>query len=386
MADREIMTLHLLFMFQFASCFVVFQLAYTFATLVDKERSVVDVLLTINSLVLAYCVIQLTLGEGEQFVPFGIEEFAFNENRLGSDPRLVGPFGNPGSTAGYFALMAMLCAVELVFAIGGRRMLVQLLAGGNLLGLVATANRAAFLVLLGAFLGLLFLFRHDLGTRRTLKYLFGGTAVLAIAATIAIAFTDFNRLFERMETVTETEGGIPMTRQGGWPVAIEKIKQRPWFGEGPYYWTAEDAEQIGQLRTEFEELGELETAYDPYPHSLYLYLLRTVGIFGLIAVIGFFLRIWFVLRHSLRYGSAARYPSGIVRAGLVMIPAFLVAQVTLEFSRPATMDYAQFIFALMGLLVGVSDRLKYVHDVPNSVGVIDRSSDREPGGVQSLAR
>ena len=34
-----------------------------------------------------------------------------------------------------------------------------------------------------------------------------------------------------MENVTATEGGVPTTRAGGWPVAIEKIKRDPWFGE-----------------------------------------------------------------------------------------------------------------------------------------------------------
>ena len=45
---------------------------------------------------------------------------------------------------------------------------------------------------------------------------------------------------------------------------------------------------------------------------------------------------------------------------MLLIPAFLIAQVTLEFNRPTTMDYAQFIFALVGLLVGVADRSSQV--------------------------
>ena len=46
----------------------------------------------------------------------------------------------------------------------------------------------------------------------------------------------------------------------------------------------------------------------------------------------------------------------MLRLGLLLIVTFLAAQITLEFNRPATMDYAQFIFALMGLLVGLGDR------------------------------
>jgi O-antigen ligase len=95
---------------------------------------------------------------------------------------------------------------------------------------------------------------------------------------------------------------------------------------------------------------------DPYPHSLYLYLLRTVGIVGLFAVVGFFVQTSLVLRRALQREASDSYRSAIVRLGLVVIAAFLVEQVRLEFNRQETIDYAQFVFALMGLLVGVSDR------------------------------
>jgi O-antigen ligase len=203
----------------------------------------------------------------------------------------------------------------------------------------------------------MFAFRKELGARRILMLSIGGAAVLAIAATIAVTYTDFNQMFSRMETVTETEGGIPATRVGGWPVAIEKIKRDPWFGEGPHFWTAQDAEAAGQMEIEFVEGGGLDTTYDNYPHSLYLYLLRTVGIFGLLAMVGFFVRTWFVVYGASRRASIVGYQSGILRLGLFLIPAFLISQITLEFHRPDTMDYAQFIFALMGLLVGISDRV-----------------------------
>ncbi len=110
------------------------------------------------------------------------------------------------------------------------------------------------------------------------------------------------------------------------------------------------------MRAEFEDLGNLSTAFDPYPHSLYLYQLRTVGIFGLVAVLAFFLRAWRIVYVSTRRETGGDYRSAFVRLGLLLIPAFLVAQITLEFNRPDTIDYAQFILALMGLLVGSSDR------------------------------
>ena len=68
-------------------------------------------------------------------------------------------------------------------------------------------------------------------------------------------------------------------------MAFEKIKLYPWFGEGPHYMSPEDAEMMGISRAQYESLSEVQTAFDPYPHSLYLYLLRTVGVVGLAAML-----------------------------------------------------------------------------------------------------
>lgn len=356
LAERAMISPNALFMFQFFSCLVVFVLAYNFALDVEDERIVTNVLLAINGLVIVYCALQLYAGPGERFAPLGIDEFKFNLNRDPSDPRLVGPFDNPGSTAGYFALMTVVCMVEVFFSAGRRRLLVWIILVFNLFGLVATGNRAGFLVLLGMAPLLLFAYRKELGVRRIVTMSIAGSAALAIAAAVAISFTDFDRMFARMETVTEMEGGIPATRAGGWPVALEKIRQRPWFGEGPYFLTAEDAEMTGQGAFAYEEGGGLVTVYDNYPHSLYLYLLRTVGIVGLLAVVGFFACVWFSLYRATQGRSMGRYQAAFVRLGLFLIPTFLISQITLEFNRPSTIDYGNFVFALMGLLIGVSDR------------------------------
>ena len=66
-ADRALMSFHAVYMFQFFSCLVVFLLAYNFSRLVESERTVVDLLLAINVLVLGYCVLQLTAGPGVGF-------------------------------------------------------------------------------------------------------------------------------------------------------------------------------------------------------------------------------------------------------------------------------------------------------------------------------
>lgn len=386
MADRVNLLMHAVEMFQFFSALVVFLLAYNFARSVETERSVLDVLLVINALAGAYCALQLTAGPGERFTPFGIESLAFNVNRNPDDPRLVGPFGNPGSTAGYFTLMTLVCAVEYIFARGRRKLMVQLLIGLNLLGLVATGNRTGFLILVAMFPVFLYVFRRELGAKRITTYLIGGVAALAIASAVAVFYTDFGRMFQRLDKVTETEAGVPTTRSETWPVAIEKFKQDPWFGDGPYFPKAEALAEKGELRVEFEELGELTTAFDPYPHSLYLYLLRTVGIIGLVPVVGFFLWTWRVLYAATQRETPDQYRFAIVRLGLLVIPAFLVAQITLEFNRSDTMDYAQFIFALMGLLVGTSDRDRQPVGASRAVSLPERRLRGELGRHEPAVR
>jgi O-antigen ligase len=368
-ANRDFVMLHVLLVFEFFSCLVVFLLAYNFARLVESERTIVSLLLVMNVLVIVYCAVQFTVGPGEQFVPFGIEELAFNKNRDPGDPRMIGPFENPGTTAGYFMLMTLVCAVETMFARDRRLRLVQLVIGLNLLCLVATANRGAFLVLLVMFPAVLITFRERLGARRIAQYLVGGLAVLAIASTIAVMYTDFGKMFDRLETITETEDGVPSTRALTWPVAVAKIKLHPWLGEGPYFVHPETAEQLGLVRSD----------YDNYPHNLYLYLLRTVGVVGLVAVVGFFVQAWWLLHRSLRRPAADEYQAAILRLGLLLIAAFLVDEIKLEFNRPSTIDYAHFVFALIGLLIGACDRVERASSLPaeaQSIQAIGRQDVR----------
>jgi O-antigen ligase len=349
-------TLHVIEIFQFGACFVVFLLAYNYARTVKSEQSIVDLLLAINVLVVIYCGLQLTAGAGEAFNPLGVKEFAFNSNRDPSDPRLVGPFANPGTTAGYLTLMTLIYLAELMTAGSSRRRLIQGLILANVAGIVATGNRASFLVLLAAFPVLLLTFRKELGPRRFLQFMAGGFAAVIVASALMAALTGFGNMFTRLEKVTATEDGLPMTRAGTWSFAFEKIARNPWFGEGPHFFREEDAEIMGVMPSRFEDLGDVVRAFDPYPHSLYLFLLRTVGIVGLLAVLWFFAQVVIELRKALRRTDITGHPRALVKAGIVVVGAFLVTQITLEFNRTGTLDYAQFVLALMGLFVGIADR------------------------------
>lgn len=353
---KQYLSFHLIELFQFASCFVVFLLAYNYARLVGSVRTVTDLLLLVNVLVILYCALQVVVGPGNAFKPFGLEELAFNSNRDPGDPRLVGPFANPGTTAGYFALMTILWAASLLYATGGRRRLAVGLILANIAGIVASGNRASFLVLLAALPILLFAFRRELGPRRFFQYLLGGFAAVMLASAAIAVYSGFGNMFKRLEVVTETENGMPMTRANTWTVAIEKIKRDPWFGEGPHFLRSVDVYVLHAPGVEYADISDVESVYDPYPHSLYLFLLRTVGIIGLAAMMAFFAQVAWSLRRALSRDDLDESSHWFVKAGLVMIGAFLVTQITLEFNRTDTMDYAQYVLALMGLLVGVGDR------------------------------
>ena len=116
------------------------------------------------------------------------------------------------------------------------------------------------------------------------------------------------------------------------------------------------ANQLAARVAEFDDLSDVQTAFDPYPHSLSLFLLRTVGIVGLAATLWFFARVVLELRSSLKRRDLNDYSRTIIKVGVILVGSFLVTQITLEYNRTATMDYAQFVLALMGLLVGIADR------------------------------
>jgi O-antigen ligase len=321
--DPSMYISHATYIFQFVSGLVVFVLAYNFARDVKETISIVNVLIAMNVLVIIYCLIQLWVGPGGQFIPFG----------------------NPSVTAEYLVLMALVMCFDLIHSAGWRRRMLLLLLVTNLILLVATGNRGGFLVLMVAFPLFLFGFRRELGIVRVIQFSLGGLVALALASIVTVAYTDFGRLFERLQTVTEMDNGVPATRSEAWPTAFEKIRQHPWFGEGPRF-----------AGTQHAMTGDPLESENPYPHDLYLFLLRTVGIFGLTAVLAFFVRAWIKVHRAASAAAPGSYRAGFLRIGSLLFLCFLIDQIKIEFPRNDTIDYVHFVFALVGVLVGVAAR------------------------------
>lgn len=341
---------HAIYIFNFGSAVLLFYVVYNF---VRQQQDVVVVLvrtfIVLNVLFLLYCLIQLSTGTHLMLFDFGY----LSIKPYREDMRLTGPFESAQNTGEYLALSILALAYMVVQArIGWRRMFLYLLIAANFACLIATGTRAAFLILVGGAGLFLFLFRNELGTKRTIGIAFSGLMVLAMVSVVIVNFTQFGNLFDRLEQ-TEFESGVPDTRVGVWTNIYPRIAEKPLVGNGPMY----------DINVEGMSL----------PHNLYLFLLYTVGGVGLMIYLLFFGLL--LLRY--RAGAMARHAdpmsAGIARLGVVLLVAFLVDQITIEALRMATTDYWHYIFATFAICLAFADMARAgVKAVPDGIDIRSR--------------
>jgi O-antigen ligase len=337
---------HAVYMLSVVSAIMVFWIAYDLTYRYRNLRGIVTVFLAINLVVVIYCAIQLYVGPGQKVSLFGIHEMTTIPSRW--DNRLSGPFLATGVTSEFFVIMVFVILHQLLFAKSTwlRRGLMAL-AAIDLSFLIATGNRGGFLTLLGGSFIFLWLFRKELGTQRVVKLAVSGVLMLSFASAIVVNYTDFNRLFARLGDTTFAEG-IPDTRQNAWPKAWAKIKERPILGHGPRY------QMDGAMHGVRHEGSEFQN----YPHNLYLFLLATVGLVGLIAFMNFILTPLFRCWRTMSLSGISLEYSAFMKTGVVIMIVLLVDQLKIEFMRIALVDYWHFIFAIFGVLIAVSDQAR----------------------------
>ncbi|MGH8249937.1 MAG: O-antigen ligase family protein [Steroidobacteraceae bacterium] len=380
--DPSLYRLHGPALIMLVSGFIVFVLGYNLARTVEDPRSVVNLVIVANLVVNAYCLIQLIVGPGLGASVLGFEAFSIEVNRGEGDPRLGGPFGGaPGILAQYLALVTLVIVYDAMHSDRGRRIKLWFLVAANFGLIIATANRGGFITLIVGVAGYLLMFRKELGTIRVIQVAIAGFMVLAIISVLVIKLTDFNVMFERLETVTETtEGGVPETRQAVWPQAWERFKQVPWFGQGPMWQLPEERHGVPYPGRVFLE----------YPHSLYLYLLVSVGIVGTCAFAVYFLNLGMQLLRSTRaIRGRTGYLEGLVRLGPLILFLFLLDQIRIEFLRQAFSDYQHVVFGLLGMWLGLAHRAVAVAEPVPTVAddqSARRASRRAPDTAGGLAR
>jgi O-antigen ligase len=337
---------HAVYMLSVISAIMVFWIAYDLAFRYRTLRGVIDVFLFINLVVVIYSLIQFIAGPGQKITFFGIHEMTMIPSRW--DSRLTGPFSATGVTSEFFVVMIFVILHQLLFAKSAwRRRALMALAGVDLSFLIATGNRGGFLALLGGSLIFLWLFRKELGAQRVVKLVTSGIVMLSLASVVVVNYTDFNRLFSRLGDTSFSEG-IPDTRQNAWPKAWAKIKERPLLGHGPRFQM--DGAMHGVKYPGYE--------FQNYPHNLYLFLLATIGLVGLIAFMNLILTPLFRCWQTMSISNLSKEHAAFAKTGVVIMIVFLVDQLKIEFMRIDLVDYWHFIFALFGVLIAVCDQAK----------------------------
>lgn len=340
---------HLLYLFSLISAFLMFILIYNFAVTAPDYRYLINTLHGLNALVLLYCILQAYLGKHTTLhLPGGIE-IGLERARAGDDVRLAGPFGAtmPGLLAEYMVISILLCLYDFAFSNQSRRKVyLVFLMVFNLGCLFATGNRGGLLGLVPFSFALMLILRHQLGALNILKFMTAAIILSLAAGFVVVKYTSYNRLFDRL-LETKVENGVPDTRERTWGDAILVFEQKPWFGNGP--------------RLRLNDEGSIwipDHKVIDYPHNLYLYLLCTVGIIGLLVYLLFFVSL--IFRISWRVGNSTTDPflATWSKLGCLIVLYILVDQIKIEFTRYTATDYWHYLYMLFGVILGLSDRAK----------------------------
>lgn len=331
---------HVLYLFGFLSNVLLFYLVYNFLLRTKDWEFVFRLLIILNVLVLIYCAIQFVAGHNRVTL-FGIEELSMNPIRR--DGRLVGPFKATAATAEFLSIQCILLGHYFFHATSRSiRRWIALFLALNVLFIFTTGNRGGFITLVLGALLLIAVYRRRLGFARIAKMLLGGATVVTMIAIVLVNYSDYGMLFGRLER-TKIEGGVPDTRATVWPIAWERIQEKPVFGHGPKLFISTPDNMVADI------------PYMLHPHSLPLHILYTTGAAGLFAWGVFF---WLLFR-KLLVARRARSTDGplsmLPRVGLVVLAVFGVSQLRIEFLREGLLDYQNYLFVLFALLLAVCD-------------------------------
>jgi len=326
---------HLTYLITLLSDVVLFYLTYTFVQKQKDIEVIFKALFISNVLVIGYCMIQLAVGYGHEAV-FGIEEFSIQQNRL--DQRLVGPFEAVGITAEYLVIQSMLLGFYIMKK-GKWRAASMALLFMNAAVLVGTGNRGGFISAILACILFVYVFRKQLGKKGIVTAVVSFSVILASASIVMITFTDFNVLYKRL-LGTEIEGVTPDSRSG-WSYVVEKIADKPVLGHG------------ARIVTPFEYTKPPrdwpKDIVDFYPHSLYLYILYTMGALGFIAYSVWAIGYWKILCAAKKlHPPPDSILSGMPELAMIIFVIFLFDQFKVEFLRYYLLDYQHYIATLFG--------------------------------------
>ncbi len=332
---------HIFYLIGIAANVSIFYIVFNYVVRSENVKTAVNMLIWTNFIVVIYSVIQMKVGYGSASI-LGIEDLSLTRNR--EDARLAGPFNAVGITAEYMVIQVFIVLYRFFHESDKKvRLLLLGLIMMNMGVMVGTGNRAGIVVTLIASVLFYFLFKRDFGKAKLIKLGAIGLLLFSSASAVMITFTDFNVLFERFSDTEIDEEGLPDSRKVIWPLAIERIQDNPVVGHGPRI----------RLIDEFDRRIPGHE-FMPYPHSLYLFVLYTIGSIGL-----FVLGIAFVMLLRLYLsGMHNKHPDPFVRGmpklALLVLIVIAIDQGKVSMMRFNLSDYQQYIAAVLGLFVGAT--------------------------------
>ena len=332
---------HILYMVAMTANFAIFYIVYNYVSRTVNPKDFFNLLITLNVIVAIYCYIQLLVGlDGSAIMGGG--ELSLQQNR--ADARLAGPFTAVGITAEYLVIQIFILLYMILNDCTRRQKLFWSgLIAANFAFLIATGNRGGILILLIGTILFFYLFRREFGGSRLLIRGIIGGGLFAVMALVIISFTQFNVLFERL-TDTEVREGLPDTRAVIWPLAWERISEKPVLGYGP------------RIRL-IEEFDRRIPGHEfmPYPHSTYLFILYTLGAVGLTAHIIFMAALLLRVRRGMSNKHPDDFLRGVPKLSMLILTLVIIDQAKVSMFRFNLSDYQQYTFALFAGLLALTN-------------------------------
>jgi len=312
---------------------VLFYVVYNHVSRIDDIRLILRLFVVMNVLILLYSAIQLTTGF-HRFAFLGVREFSFTEMNETKE-RLIGPFGAAGTNAEVLVLQILLLGYLALHpkSQSSRYILIGMILA-DFAFLIMSGSRGSFLTLVGSGVLFLWFFRKELQLGRSIAIAATGTLAFAVMSIIVINFTQFNVLYSRLEA-TQLREGLPDTREKAFTEAWQHIPETPLLGHGPQLRLIDETTRVipGHI-------------FLNYPHNLYLFLALTIGVLGLVAYLYLFWSFYTWWRRAQRYPSGDAFKDGLPTLAIVLLIAFLVDQLKIEFLRSQFSDHQQYMFAL----------------------------------------
>ena len=341
-SPRQTYSDHFFYIVTICSNFVLFYIVYNyFSKKTVNPSSAINLFLFTGFLVLFFSTIKLVF-KFDPGITFGIDELSVLQNR-DDKQRFISVFNAAGINGAFHATQLVVVTFLLMYVKGPMaKAALFILFVGNAAFLIATGSRGSFLSGMGGLVLALFLMARHISKGKALAIGMVSVVLFAGASFTMLKFTNYNVLYERLMS-TEFKGLTPDTRDFSY--TIERIPDKMILGHGP------------RLKL-VNEYARRIPGHRPhhYPHNLYLHILYTVGVVGLIAYLTFFTNLFVRYLRPLRYRTDSPVLNAAPRIAIVVMVMFLVDELKIEFLRFGLSDYQHVMFALWAMLLALCDR------------------------------